>query len=118
VEHFSRWALWDRKRLVGLEAEAHGEFVTAGLILLGPHVLINARTEMSGRIQAELLDSMGEVLPGYSFEESNPIVGDYNRAPLTWRGGSDLAHLVGKKVYLRFRMIQARLYSMTAEDSS
>ena len=118
VEHFSRGALWDRERLVGLTAPEHGEFVTAGLILHGPHVFVNARTEMSGRIQAELLDSMGEVLPGYSFEESIPIVGDHNRALLKWGGDSDLARWVGKKIYLRFRMIQAKLYSFTAQASS
>ncbi|MDE0071677.1 MAG: hypothetical protein OXO48_18325 [Caldilineaceae bacterium] len=118
VEHFSRWALWDRERLVGLTAPEHGEFVTAGLILHGPQVFVNARTEMSGRIQAELLDSMGEVLPGYSFEESVPIVGDHNRALLKWRGDTDLARWVGKKIYLRFRMIQAKLYSLTAQASS
>ena len=55
---------------------------------------------------------------GYSFEEGEPIVGDHKRAPLKWRGSPDLSHLVGKKIYLRFRMIQAKLYSLTAEASN
>ena len=115
VEHFSRWALWDRERLVSLAAEEHGEFVTAGLILHRPRIFINARTEMSGRIEAELLDAMGETVPGYRFEDCDAIIGDHNRALLSWRGRSNLSEQTGKKIFLRFRMIRANLFSLTAE---
>ena len=115
VEHFSRWALWDKERLVSLAAEEHGEFVSAGLILHGSQVFINARTEMSGRIVAELLDAMGETVPGFTFDDCDPVIGDHSRALLSWRGRSNLSEQIGKKIFLRFRMTRANLFSLSAE---
>ncbi len=114
IEHFWRWALWERERLVSLTALDYGEFVSAGLILSKPQIFINARTEMSGRVVVELLDAMGEPVGGHRFEDSDPIIGNHTRAVLTWRGSDNLADQVGKKIYLGFRMFRAKLFSLAS----
>ena len=114
TEHFTRWALWEKERLVSLTAADYGEFVSAGLILTKPNIFINATTEMSGRIMVELLDAMGEPVAGYRFEDCEPIIGNHKRAVLSWRGNDNLLAHVGKKIYLRFRMSRAKLFSLSS----
>ena len=111
-----RWSLWEKDRLVALKAPGRGEFVTAGLELKRPCIFINARTDMSGSIACELLDEMGELVPGFRMDESDPIVGDFQEKLLSWNGKYNLSNMVGKKVYLRFSMSQARLFSISARD--
>lgn len=109
-----RWALWPRDRLVALIARAHGEFVTAGLVLTRPTIVLNVLTEMSGQILVELMDAQGVPVPGYGFAEADPIVGDHPSHVLTWNGASVPAEQVGQKIYLRMRMTHAKLFSVSA----
>jgi hypothetical protein len=116
LQHFSRWALWENERIVALEAPAQGEFVTAGLLLQGRVIVVNAKTKMTGSLRAELLDERGEPVVGFSHENADPLVGDQPRAMLTWHGNGDLSAHQGRKVYLRFYLEQAKLYSISAPE--
>lgn len=117
LQHFARWALWEKERMVALAAPAAGEFVTAGLILHGRHIALNAKTALSGHIRAELLDANGQPAPGFGLADADPIVGDYAQHVLTWRGQSDLGAYRGQKVFLRFHLSNAKLYSLWAAES-
>jgi hypothetical protein len=117
LQHFARWALWQRERMVALAAPEVGDFVTAGLILQGRHIALNAKTEMSGHIRAEVLDDSGQPVPGFRIDDADPIAGDQPRHVLTWRGQADLAPFAGQKIFLRFRLSSAKLYSLWAEDA-
>ena len=86
------------------------------LILTKPHIHVNALTETAGFVTAELLDEIGEPVPGYGHGECDTINGDHLRAVLTWRGKHVPATMVGRKIYLRFRMSHARLFSLSASE--
>jgi hypothetical protein len=115
LQHFTRWALWEKERLVALEAPQRGEFVTAGLLLQGKAIVVNAKTEMTGSLRAELLDEIGRPIAGFLQQDSDAIVGDQPQALLTWRGNGDLSANQGKKIYLHFYLEQAKLYSISAQ---
>lgn len=112
LQHFSRWALWENERLVALQAPALGEFVSAGMLLQGRIITVNVKTEMTGCLRAELLNERGEPVPGFCREDADAVVGDQPQAHLSWRGQCDLSAFQGKKIYLRFHLEQAKLYSI------
>jgi len=114
--HTFRWALWKKERLVALRADGDGQFTTAGLILTRPNICINANTGAKGVITAQLLDEAGEPVPGYDHDDCDPIRGDHLKATLTWQGKSAPSNMVGRKVYLRFRMSRASLFSISASE--
>lgn len=47
------------------------------LILTKPHIHVNALTETAGFVTAELLDEIGEPVPGYGHGECDTINGDH-----------------------------------------
>jgi hypothetical protein len=50
-------------------------------------------------------------IPGFSMEDSDAIITDNTAHVVTWKGKSDLSALRGKKIFLRFKMRYAGLYS-------
>ncbi len=64
-------------RLIALEAEDIGEFMTVAFIPPGKKMKINAVTKRAGKILVEVVsDSEDKVLAGRSFEDCDPIIGD------------------------------------------
>jgi hypothetical protein len=78
-------------------------------------MLINAVTDRAGQILVEVASPDGQTLPGRSFNEAIPIVGDQYRTPVTWRDGNLLTSNPGEPVQLRFRMEYANLYGLDFE---
>ena len=105
-------AVWPKGRLVALEAEDRGEFATVGLVPRGRKLLINALTQRAGTILVEVADLGGTPLPGRSFAEADPVIGDQFRTPLTWQGQDDLGFEAGAAIILRFRLEQAKLFGL------
>ena len=110
-----RWALWEKDRLVALKAPEHGEFVTAGFELENPTIFLNAKTEMSGKIEYELLDNLGEPIPGFLLADSDPIIGNHKEIALSWNGNRNLSDRIGTKIYLRIRMSQGSLFAISSK---
>ena len=110
-----RWALWEKDRLVALKAPEHGEFVTAGFELENPAIFLNAKTEMSGKIEYELLDNLGEPIPGFLLADSDPIIGNHKEIALSWNGNRNLSDRIGTKIYLRIRMSQGSLFAISSK---
>ncbi|MDB6094852.1 MAG: hypothetical protein JWM32_2414 [Verrucomicrobia bacterium] len=50
-------------------------------------------------------------VPGFALEDCDPFETDNTAYAVTWKGSSDLSSLKGKKVYLRFQLKNAVLYS-------
>ena len=103
---------WPQGRIVGLEAAERGEFATVAFVLPGPQVLVNAVTKRAGSILVEVAGLDGAPLPGRSFAEADPVVGDQYRTPLTWKGKSDVGVPPGTAVMLRFRLDKATLFGL------
>jgi hypothetical protein len=106
------YALWPKGRVIALEARAKGEFATMGLAPPGRKLRINALVLRGGSIQVEVADLRGKPLPGRSFAEAAPIIGDHHWTTLSWNGQDDLGHKDGMGIMLRFRMDQAQLFGL------
>ena len=113
-EFFMAW--WPADRMVALEAPEYGEFDTANFILRGDRLMLNMSSHRTGGVQVELRDESFNPIPGRTFADADLLVGDHMEIPITWGGKSDLSELRGKKVYLRFRMRTAKLFSIKAVE--
>lgn len=88
-----------------------GELVTRLLVFQGRELILNYATSAAGSLQVEIQDATGRAIPGFSLAESSEIFGDRIDDPVTWKGGADLAQLVGRPVRLRVVLKDADLYS-------
>ena len=91
---------------------AGGEMLTKPLTFEGKELVINFATSAVGSIRVEIQDAQGEPIPGFALADSAEIFGDELERVVTWKGGSDLSHLAGKPVRLRFVLKDADLYSI------
>jgi hypothetical protein len=108
-------ATWPKGRLIALEAPELGEFTTVAFVPPGKKLKINALTERAGRITVEACDVDAKPLPGRSFADAVPIIGDQFRTPVTWKGGNDLVLKDREPVVLRVKMDHAKLFSFEFE---
>jgi hypothetical protein len=113
----SEWgiAVWPKGRLTAIEAPEQGAFTTPAFLLPGQKLRINAKTSRVGEIRVEVADFYGETLPGYTFDDSVPIIGDQYQTPVTWKNAESLNVPVGEPVVLRFRMKLAKMYGLDFE---
>ncbi|MDZ7724116.1 MAG: hypothetical protein U5R06_15240 [candidate division KSB1 bacterium] len=88
-----------------------GEMITKPITFKGNKLEINANTGAGGSIRVEILDHDGYPIPGFSIEESNWIVGNSVRFPVSWTSDGNLESLNGKIVRLRFVMRDCKLYA-------
>jgi hypothetical protein len=108
--------VWPKGRLIALEAPDRGEFSTVTLMPPGRRLLINALTQRAGSLLVEVAGrSGGEPLPGRSFADCDPIIGDRFRQPVTWKGESELGFEAGSAILLRFRLEKAAIYCLDFE---
>lgn len=83
--------------------------VTKPFVFCGKALHLNFSTSAAGYIYADVLDEQGEKLSdGESFE----IFGDTTDREIRFADGSDFAAYEGKVIRLRFRMFDAKLYSL------
>ena len=76
----------------------------------GNRLIVNA--EAAGHITAELTEPDGRVITGFGHRDCDTFTGDSLRHTFSWRGRTDIGSLFPLRV--RFRMIDARLYSLQA----
>ncbi len=114
------FAVWPKGRLCAIEAAGQGEFTTVGFIPPGNRLRINAVTRRAGGVLVEVCAlnpgcTNLQPLPGRSFADATPIVGDQFRTLVTWKGAEDLGQPLGQPVALRFRLNQAAIYALDFE---
>ncbi|MBI4578403.1 MAG: hypothetical protein HY718_01780 [Planctomycetes bacterium] len=105
-------AVWPKGRLVALAADEIGEFTTTAFLAPGTRLRINAVTARAGSIQIEAADLAGKPIPGRSFDDALPIVGDHFWTPVTWKNAADLGVQKGEPIEFRFRLKMARIYGV------
>lgn len=104
------YALWPHGRLMALEAPERGEFATVAVLPPAQRLVLNTITQRAGFVQVEAARLDGQPIPGRSFAEAVPIVGDQPRAAVRWHGQEELGLAAGEAVILRFRMERASLF--------
>lgn len=92
-----------------------GTMTTRPVRFSGEKLVLNYWTSAAGRIQVDLLDEAGKPLPGYAAADCDKIIGNEIKRTVTWKGRHSLRDLAGKPVRLRFRMVDADLYSLRFE---
>lgn len=88
--------------------------LTRPLWLTGNRLVVNATA--GGFINAELTDPDGHVLNGFGYADCDDFTGDELRHTFRWHGRKDIGGLFLLRI--RFRMIDARLYSLQIEEVS
>ena len=80
------WATWQKGRLVALAADEHGSFRTPDLLFKGNTMRANVRTKHVGNLLVEVVGDDGNPVSGHTFDDCDPIRGDYLSHSVTWRG--------------------------------
>ena len=89
-----------------------GEMITKPFTFSGHELEINYSTSAAGEIRFELQDEKGLPIPGFTLEESQPVIGNEISRVVKWKEGSDLQSLVSKIVLLKVQMKDADLFSI------
>jgi hypothetical protein len=92
-------------------ADQPGTVTTVPLVYDGDVLTVNADIAKGGYLKAELLDTEGNVLDGYSLSDCNKVTGDELAARITWKKHKTLARNAKQGLRLRFELKNARLYS-------
>ena len=85
---------------------------TKPLVFRGKELRLNVATSGAGNLWVEICDLDGRPIEGYTFDDCEPIFGDFLERKVAWRGETDLSALAGRPVILRFRMKETDLYSL------
>jgi hypothetical protein len=110
------YALWPKRRLCGIEAAETGGFTTVAVVAEGERLLVNAVTKRAGFLQVEACDMDGRAIPGRTFEDCVPLVGDCFDTPVVWKDQDTLGVKPEAAIMLRVRMSRAMLYDFTFAD--
>jgi hypothetical protein len=89
-----------------------GEMITKPFTFSGKNLSLNFATSAAGEIQVEIQDENGKAFANYSLADSQPMIGNEIERVVVWKNGTDVSHLAGKPIRLRFVMKDADLYSM------
>jgi len=87
-----------------------GRLLTVPLYRLDkhPHQLLLNADALGGRIRVQVRDAKSnEILPGYTFDDCNPVTKDALALPVTWKKNNTLP---GKTIRLEFELTRAGLY--------
>lgn len=109
------YAIWPKGRMIALQADELGEFATVGFVPPGNKLRINAVTRRGGSIRVEVCGLNRQPLPGRSFADCQPIIGDHFRSEISWKGEANLGMQPGEAIVLRFRLDQAKLFALDFE---
>jgi hypothetical protein len=101
---------WRKGRLICVEAKERGEFSTYLFMPPGRTIRINALTGRTGSILVEVGGGGRNPVPGRSFDDCKPIIGDAHKQLVTWRGATDVGVPDGRPICLRFKLDQAKLF--------
>jgi hypothetical protein len=109
--HDKGYAVWPAERLAALEAPQDGSFITLPMVAKGRRLRLNAAVRSAGHILVEAADRRGQPLPGHSFDDAVPILGDSHHHQVAWRGGGSTGVEPEHPLMLRFRLRCARLFA-------
>lgn len=87
-----------------------GTLTTRRFVFSGNQLVINTNAE-SGQVLVAILDADDKPLSGFSKRDCDPVQVNKTRQRISWNGKSDLAHVAGNPVKLRFYLKNAKLFS-------
>ncbi|MYA22693.1 MAG: hypothetical protein F4Z30_07865 [Gemmatimonadetes bacterium] len=114
--HDRGYAVWPAERLAALEAEQDGSFTALPMVASGRRVRLNAAVKAAGHILVEVADHKGRALPGHTFDDAVPILGDSPHHRVAWRGGDRIQLEEKRSFMLRLRLRCAKLFAFEVEQ--
>ena len=90
-----------------------GGVTTKPIVCEGTKLTINAAARHHGQVVVEVLDQNGAPIAGYAAAEATPCMADSTSQTVRWKSRMDVSELNGRLIRLRFRLVNARLYSYT-----
>ena len=115
IKSGSGLAAWKSGRAVGIETEQLGGFTTYAVMAPGIRLMINALSVRGGSVKVEITDLQRKVIPGRSFNDCVPVVGDQPRTLVKWKSGDDMGVSLDTPICLRFQLDQAQLFYIDFE---
>ena len=99
------------------EPESFGQMVTRPFGFSGSQLHINASMASisagpgPGQVRVEVIRANHKKLPGFTFDDADPITTPGLDHVVSWNGNSDLSQFAGKSIKLRFYFKNAKLFS-------
>lgn len=104
------YAVWEKDRLCGIEAEESGEFYINVKKMHGSNLQLNLKTFGQGRVLIELQKEDDTPYDGFALDDSYGLRGDLGWTDFLWSGAGDISSLEGKDVTIRFRLDNAKIF--------
>ncbi len=89
-----------------------GELLTKPLKFAGSKLELNYSTSSTGSLRVEIQNADGVPIPGFTLADCPALRGDHVDKAVGWKPDTDLAHLAGDSVRLRFVLNDADLYAL------
>ena len=105
------------ERIIFTGPESFSQMVTRPFSFSGSQLQINASMAPiaagpgSSEVRVEIVRANHKKLPGFKFEDADPITKTGVDHVVAWNGSSDLSRLAGKSIKLRFYFKNTKLYS-------
>ena len=105
------------ERVLFTEPESFGQMVTRPFRFSGSRLHLNATMAPvaagpgPGEVRVEILRPNFKKLPGFTFEDADPMTRSGLDDAVSWNGNSDLRALAGRSIKLRFYFKNSKLYS-------
>ena len=88
-----------------------GEWTTRPMVFVGDRLELNLATSAAGEVLVEVQDAEGQPIPGFTFADAIPAIGNEISKTARWTGDPDLGALAGQPLRLAFRMRDADLFA-------
>jgi len=82
---------------------------TRTLVPVEGRLTVNANTR--GQLRVEILDRMGDPIPGFGAMDCDPVMTDSLAHVISWKGQTSLSQLQGRKIQIRFHLRDSDLYA-------
>ena len=102
-------AVLRRDGFVSLNAETEGTLLTETLTFDGSYFFVNAKVEE--KLEVEILDEAGYVIPGYERENCIPLSGDHTRGRIVWKQNDSVEKLKERKIKIKIYLKKGELYA-------
>jgi hypothetical protein len=100
---------------VSLDAgAATGTATTLPLVSKGNKLVLNIK--VTGSTKVAITNENGKAIPGFGFDDCDPIRGDFIDKTVTWKSGKGVKALQGRAVRLKFQMQNAKLYAFEFKE--
>lgn len=86
--------------------------ITKPFTFEGKELSLNFATSAAGGVRVELQSPDGKVIPGYSADECQEVIGNELDRRVAWKSGTSLAALARIPIRMRYILKDADVYSM------